>query len=150
MLKNEQIISLSERVAKLEEYFSEMTFLTKEMKNKILHFQSRRDFLSAKSVLDHAEPEDYGKYYFKGGSTPQFSINGVLHEMSVKKVTAMEYIPALRVLLKIVADKGVLEDFIALGGELVCKERGPVRKELQEIKNACKELMVRSKPKNKR
>ena len=149
-LSEQDYMGLMERIARLEAYFSDMDFLVKEMRNKILHFQSRRDFLSAKSVLDHVEPDDYDNYYFQGGSTPEFSINGVLHENSVKKITAMEYIPVLRVLPKIVTDKGVLEDFIALGGELVCKERGPARKELREIKNACKELMVRSKPKKKR
>ena len=144
-LSEQEYNGLMDRVARLEEYFSAMDFLTKEMKGKILHFQSHRDLLSAKSVLDQAKEDEYGQYYFKGGSAPDFSINGFLHKKASKKITAMEYIPALRALSRIIADKSVLEDFISLGGELVCKERGSVSKELREIKSACKKLVNSSR-----
>jgi hypothetical protein len=131
--------ALAERIARLEERFSELDFFTKEMKGKILHFQTKRDLQASMNILKFVKPGDEDLYYFQGGAEPDFSINGILHHKAANKVTATEYVPALKVLCKIISNKYVLEDFIALGGELACRERGPAIKELRAIKASWKQ-----------
>ena len=133
--------ALSERIAKLEEHFVPLDFLANEMKNKILHFQTKRDLINSQSVLDFVEEEDYELYYFKGGSKPDFTMAGYIRGDSVKKITVAEYVSIIRLLPKIVVEPFLLQEFINLGGEFVLRERGKVKKELQEIKKDHEVLM---------